>query len=79
MGNTRPHSPLTQAKVFQVAREDGSPTGKVIKINHADMASKMLNNNVVGAEQHRVSQQLSAGFTTAWCGFHNPTGHCMLA
>lgn len=36
-----------QAKVFRVARDDGSPTGKVIKINHADMASKMLNNNVV--------------------------------
>lgn len=42
--------PPLQAKVFQVAREDGSPTGKVIKINHADMASKMLNNNVVSAE-----------------------------
>lgn len=33
--------------MFRVARDDGSPTGKVIKINHADMASKMLNNNVV--------------------------------
>ena len=38
---------LFQAKVFRVARDYGSPTGKVIKINHADMASKMLNNNVV--------------------------------
>lgn len=36
-----------QAKVFQLARDDGHPTGKVIKINHGDIGSKMLNNNVV--------------------------------
>lgn len=33
--------------MFQLARDDGTPTGKVIKINHGDLGSKMLNNNVV--------------------------------
>ncbi|KAL4857795.1 NEDD8-activating enzyme E1 catalytic subunit [Chlorella vulgaris] len=36
-----------QAKVFQLARDDGTPIGKVIKINHADIGSKILNNNVL--------------------------------
>lgn len=36
-----------QAKVFRLAKDDGTPTGKVIKINHEDVASKLLNNNVV--------------------------------
>ncbi|KAI7840831.1 hypothetical protein COHA_005477 [Chlorella ohadii] len=52
-----------QAKVFRVARDDGSPTGKVIKINHADMASKMLNNNVVWVGMDReweIGTQLRA-------------------
>lgn len=38
---------LLQAKVFQLARDDGTPIGKVIKINHADIGSKILNNNVL--------------------------------
>jgi hypothetical protein len=37
-----------QAKVFQLADDTGKPTGKVIKINHGDIGSKMLNNNVRG-------------------------------
>jgi hypothetical protein len=39
---------LVQAKVFQLADDTGKPTGKVIKINHGDIGSKMLNNNASG-------------------------------
>ena len=42
-----PAPPLRQAKVFQLAHDDGSPIGKVIKVNHGDLGSKMLNNNVL--------------------------------
>jgi hypothetical protein len=42
-----------QAKVFRLVREDGTPTGKVIKVNHDDLGSKMLNNDVVWIGMHR--------------------------
>ncbi|EFN56123.1 expressed protein [Chlorella variabilis] len=52
-----------QAKVFQLAHDDGSPIGKVIKVNHGDLGSKMLNNNVLWVGMDReweVGTQLRA-------------------
>ncbi|PSC70169.1 kinase-like superfamily isoform A [Micractinium conductrix] len=52
-----------QAKVFRLVRDDGSPTGRVIKVNHEDVVSGMLNNNVVWVGMDReweIGTQLRA-------------------
>ena len=61
----RPRTPPpAQAKVFQLATDGGAPTGKVIKINHGDLGSKMLNNNVLWVGMDReweVGTQVCVG------------------
>ncbi|EFN56122.1 hypothetical protein CHLNCDRAFT_144739 [Chlorella variabilis] len=42
-----------QAKVYRLARHDGAPTGKVIKVNREDLGNKMLNNDMVWVGMHR--------------------------
>lgn len=42
------HPPLTtQARVFELVKMDGSPSGKVIKVAHADLGHRFLNSPVI--------------------------------
>lgn len=38
---------ILKARVFELVRSDGTPSGKVIKVAHADLGHKILNSPVV--------------------------------
>ncbi len=80
---------ILKARVFELVRSDGTPSGKVIKVAHADLGHKILNSPVVwigGEREWEIGIQVCRGLdccglcTSTW-GFepHGLAGvHSML-